>query len=175
MFNLDSLIYRITGAEPPVTYVWETLQEHEVGETLVTRRQGIRLEIGEYSNGLLAVINTDKPVNGRFQNYIYGETQNELIQNVYDETGLWIDFCMECGKPLLSGYVDNGYTFVTCAKCFKKRMNKVYPFGWAVVPIVGQSATTVSFISKDRKGKKTVRKMRYETFNDFGRPKLAVI
>lgn len=57
------------------------------------------------------------------------KTESEIQITLYDNYGIEIRFCEECGIPFDAGFMMDGGFWYSCEECFEEAMNKKYGKG----------------------------------------------
>lgn len=56
------------------------------------------------------------------------QTEN-IIQEILEEKGIEIRFCVECGIPFDAGFMEDGWYWYSCENCFETAMDNRYGKG----------------------------------------------
>lgn len=58
-----------------------------------------------------------------------GNDNNDIQDFLYDNFGIEVRFCEECGKPYNAGFITNDGDWYCCQECFTDAMDKQYGKG----------------------------------------------
>jgi len=141
----------------------------ERGTVIRRSEPGMKLSFSCFGQDIGLCIETEKPLRGRYINYVVASSQYDLMDKAREEYGVVFDVCTECGYPMLGGYVagiseDSEESVHVCAHCMRDYMDRKFTRGWNVFTTVG-SGSGMYFITKDSRKKATLSKIRYERFN----------